>query len=77
MLARVRCPVLAVQGTADEYGTLAQVQGIRDRVSQSELLVLQDCGHSPHRDQPDALMRAVTDFIGRHETAAHNQGGRR
>jgi pimeloyl-ACP methyl ester carboxylesterase len=77
MLARVRCPVLAVQGVDDEYGTLAQVQGIRDRVSQSELLVLQDCGHSPHRDQPDALMRAVTDFIGRHETAAHNQGGRR
>ena len=28
-----------------------------------ELLELPDCGHSPHRDQPDALIAAATRFI--------------
>jgi pimeloyl-ACP methyl ester carboxylesterase len=75
MLGAVRCPVLAIQGTADEYGTLAQVERIRDRVPSAELLVLDGCGHSPHREQPDALARAVTDFISRHELAPSPPGG--
>jgi len=75
MLAEVRCPVLAIQGTADEYGTLAQVERIRERVPSAELLVLDGCGHSPHRDQPAALARAIDDFIGRHEPALSPRGG--
>ena len=76
MLPRIGCPVLAVQGRDDEYGTLAQVEGIRARVAGSELVVLDDCGHSPHRDQPEALTRAVTDFISRHAVALDNAGGK-
>ena len=75
MLARLRCPVLAIQGVDDEYGTLAQVRGIRAAAPQTEVVELAQCGHSPHRDQPEALLRAVTRFIGRHETAVHDQGG--
>jgi pimeloyl-ACP methyl ester carboxylesterase len=75
MLARLRCPVLAIQGEDDEYGTLAQVEGIRARVPRAELLVLEHCGHSPHRDQPEALTRAITDFISRHELAIPPPGG--
>jgi len=75
MLGAVRCPVLAIQGTDDEYGTLAQVERIRDRVPSAVLLVLDGCGHSPHRDEPDALARAVTDFISRHELAPPPPGG--
>jgi pimeloyl-ACP methyl ester carboxylesterase len=75
MLPHLRCPVLAIQGVDDEYGTLAQVTGIRRQVPHAELVVLEDCGHSPHRDRPDALAQAVTDFISRHEVALDNQGG--
>ena len=75
MLAEVRCPVLAIQGTDDEYGTLAQVERIRERVPAAEVLVLDGCGHSPHRDQPDALARAIDDFIGHHEPALSPRGG--
>jgi pimeloyl-ACP methyl ester carboxylesterase len=75
MLARLRCPVLAIQGADDEYGTLAQVEGIRARVPAAELLVLDGCGHSPHRDRPEALARAVNDFISRHELAIPSRGG--
>lgn len=62
-LAGITCPVLALQGEDDEYGTLAQVHGLRDRVPHTQLQVLPQCGHSPHRDQPAALSAAVQAFF--------------
>ena len=66
MLGGLRCPILAVHGTDDEYGTLAQVEGIRARARQTEVVVLPACGHSPQRDAPQALTHAAIDFITRH-----------
>ena len=63
-IAAIECPLLAVQGIDDEYGTLEQVDGIERRVAQCEVVKLADCGHSAHRDQPEKLIRRVTDFIG-------------
>jgi pimeloyl-ACP methyl ester carboxylesterase len=65
-LGAIRCPVLAVQGLDDEYGTLAQIQGIAAAVPGTELLTLPECGHSPQRDQPQALISAASAFIARH-----------
>ena len=65
-LADIRCPVLAIQGDDDEYGTLEQIYGIARKASQTRTLVLPRCGHSPHRDQPDALHREAGDFIRSH-----------
>lgn len=62
-LATIRCPLLAVQGLDDEYGTLEQVRGIARRVPGTELLELPACGHSPHRDQPEAVIAAATAFL--------------
>ena len=59
----IRCPLLAVQGLDDEYGTLEQIRGIARRVPQTRLLELPDCGHSPHRDQPEAVIAAAVEFI--------------
>ena len=59
----IGCPLLAVQGLDDEYGTLEQIRGIARRVPQTELLELPDCGHSPHRDQAERVIAAVTSFI--------------
>ena len=61
-LARLTGRVLAVQGENDEYGTLEQIRGIARAAPQTELLALPDCGHSPHRDQPQALIDAVRRF---------------
>ena len=58
-LGTIRCPLLAIQGLDDEYGTLEQIRGIARRVPQAQLLELPDCGHSPHRDQPEAVIAAV------------------
>lgn len=65
-IAAIRCPVLAIQGEGDEYGTMAQIDGIQTQVPQTQLCKLPNCGHSPHRDQPDVLMQACHDFIEPH-----------
>ncbi len=62
-LNAIRCPVLAIQGLDDEYGTLEQIEGIARRAPRTELLKLAGCGHSPHRDQPEALIAAAANFI--------------
>jgi len=62
-ITSIGCPVLAVQGLDDEYGTLEQIRGIERQVSHTQLLELPQCGHSPHRDQPQALTRAITSFV--------------
>jgi pimeloyl-ACP methyl ester carboxylesterase len=64
-IASIRCPLLAIQGRDDEYGTLEQIRGIARRVPQAQLLELPDCGHSPHKDQPQAVIAASIDFLRR------------
>ena len=65
-LPAIRCPLLAVQGLDDEYGSLEQIRGIARRVPQTVLLELPDCGHSPHRDLTGTLIRHVAGFIRPH-----------
>jgi len=62
-LEGIRCPVLAMQGLADEYGTLEQIRGIARRVPGTRLLEIPECGHSPHRDQPATVIDAVRAFM--------------
>jgi len=64
VLPGVRCPVLAIQGADDEYGTLAQIDAIvRGVTGRFERLVLANCKHSPHRDQEQATLDAMARFI--------------
>ena len=68
-LPAITCPILAVQGLDDEYGTLEHIHGIARRLPQTQVLELAECGHSPHRDQPAALVRAVKEFLDQHALA--------
>lgn len=62
-LATITCPLLAIQGVNDEYGTLEQVHGIARVAPQCQVVELADCGHSPHRDQRKPLTEAVQTFF--------------
>ncbi len=69
----LRVPVLAIQGRQDQYGTLAQIAAIADgSYAPVEVLLLEDCRHSPQIDQPAAVLAAVAEFAERlqaHEAA--------
>lgn len=63
--AGVCCPMLLVQGEADEYGTRAQLDAIRRCAGESVVdeLLLARCGHAPHRDRPGPVITAVAAFV--------------
>lgn len=66
VLAGIACPVLVIQGADDEYGTIAQVEAVESGIpGPVQRLWLEDCGHSPHRDQPDRVRSAIVDFVSR------------
>jgi pimeloyl-ACP methyl ester carboxylesterase len=62
-LATVSAPLLAIQGVADPYGSMAQIDDIARHATQTQLLKLAGCGHSPHRDQPLAVGQAIEGFL--------------
>jgi pimeloyl-ACP methyl ester carboxylesterase len=59
----IRCPVLALQGVDDAYGTLRQIEEIRPERGQIIRHALANCGHSPHKDQAQATLTLVADFL--------------
>jgi pimeloyl-ACP methyl ester carboxylesterase len=65
-IASVTCPLLAMQGQDDEYGTLEQIRGIARVLPKTRLLELPACGHSPHRDQPQRVVDASVAFLREH-----------
>jgi pimeloyl-ACP methyl ester carboxylesterase len=62
-LATVSAPLLAIQGVADPYGSMAQIDDIARHATQTQLLKLAGCGHSPHRDQPLTVGQAIEGFL--------------
>ena len=63
-LPGVNCPVLAIQGIDDQYGTVAQVNAVARGVKGSfEKLLLEDCMHAPHRDQEADSLAAMAGFL--------------
>jgi pimeloyl-ACP methyl ester carboxylesterase len=69
-LPRIACPVLAIQGADDEYGTMEQMRRIGAQVADVELVTLEDCRHSAHRDQPEAVIDAIIRFVDRVTSAS-------
>jgi pimeloyl-ACP methyl ester carboxylesterase len=65
-LPRIRCPLLAIQGEQDEYGTQAQLEAVaRQAGGPCETVMLPGCGHAPFKDRPDEVLGRVVSFIER------------
>jgi len=69
-ISTVTCPLLALQGVDDEYGTLDQIHAIARKLPHAQLVEIPDCGHSPHRDQPERVIAEVKRFLGVHGASA-------
>lgn len=62
-LAYIRVPVLIVQGEADQYGTVRQIEIAQEECyCPVEVALLPGIGHTPHREAPERTLRAVADF---------------
>jgi len=63
-LPGIGCPMMAIQGEDDVYGSSAHLATIEREVSGAcEQVWLANCGHSPFRDQPDATLAALTRYV--------------
>lgn len=63
-LAAITCPVLAIQGDKDEFGTKRQLDAIKHGVwARATAMYLSECGHSPHHQARDETLDAMIDFI--------------
>ena len=65
-LRRVGCPMLALHGDRDEYGSTHQPERIAAIAgSQVSVEILPDCGNVPHREYADAVLTTVCEFLQR------------
>lgn len=67
-LTRVRCPTLVAHGREDPIPLSASEAVVR-ALPNATLVALDDSGHVPYVEAPDALFGAVRDFL--QETASH------
>jgi pimeloyl-ACP methyl ester carboxylesterase len=63
-LPNIKCPVLVIQGTEDEYGSMEQVNSVVNNVkSYVSQLIIQGTGHSPHLKAKELVLNEVSCFI--------------
>jgi len=64
LLPAITCPVLAIQGEQDEYGTPDQVRAILQGVSGPvEGLLLPGCAHAPHHQAREQVLERMARFV--------------
>lgn len=64
LLPEITCPLLFIQGANDEYGTLNQVEKTISKVSgKSEKYIIENVGHTPHKEVPDLVLYKTVSFL--------------
>jgi pimeloyl-ACP methyl ester carboxylesterase len=63
-LPRITCPMLAIQGSDDEYGLPAQLHAIVDGVAgPAERALIPDCAHDPHHQARTVVLEKIAGFV--------------
>jgi pimeloyl-ACP methyl ester carboxylesterase len=61
---QISVPILAIQGTEDQYGTLAQLEAIAScALGPVDRLMLARCGHAPHLDRREVVEAAIAGWL--------------
>ncbi|ROI04118.1 MULTISPECIES: alpha/beta hydrolase [unclassified Chryseobacterium] len=64
LLKNIVCPLLFIQGEADEYGTLDQVEKTVSQISgNAEKYIIPGIGHTPHKESPEQVLNVTLNFI--------------
>lgn len=65
-LPNIICPLLFIQGTNDEYGTMSQLDKTIAQVSgHAADFILEKIGHTPHKEAPEVTLEAISNWIHR------------
>lgn len=64
MLAQIHCPVLVMQGEADEHATPRHAQEIANAIPGADLVLLPGANHMLQREQADEVNRRLLEFLG-------------
>ncbi|ABB33610.1 alpha/beta hydrolase fold protein [Geobacter metallireducens RCH3] len=64
-LPSIACPVLVIQGTEDNYGTVAQVDTIMAKVPDARKVMIEGCGHVPHLERSAEVLGLMAEFVER------------
>jgi pimeloyl-ACP methyl ester carboxylesterase len=62
-LAQIRCPVLVLQGEADEHATPQHAGEIAQAIPDSELVLLPGAHHMFQREQAEEVNRRLLEFL--------------
>jgi len=62
-LPKIKAPFLAIQGNKDQYGSFAQLEGIKKQVANAQIELIADCGHIPHLQQKEKTLEVMSEFI--------------
>ncbi len=62
-LAEIDVPTLIIHGADDQIVPLAEAQAMHEAIKGSKLVVIENAGHLPNLEQPDAFNDAVIDFL--------------
>lgn len=64
VLPKVSCPVLAIHGDRDEYGSLRHPEMIGQLCgNQGRVEIVADTFHVPHRERPELILDLVAGFV--------------
>ena len=61
-LQKLQCPLFAIHGERDEYGSVAHALKIAER-GRGRCEILPDVGHTPHRECPDLLIDEMRKWL--------------
>jgi pimeloyl-ACP methyl ester carboxylesterase len=62
-LPLVHCPLLAIHGDSDEYGSTQHVERIGALAPRATIRILPDCGHVPHRQHEPIVIDAIKELL--------------
>jgi pimeloyl-ACP methyl ester carboxylesterase len=67
-------PVCVIWGTEDDVVPVSHAAIVEAHAPGAQVHVFADCGHFPHREQPDRFIRVVNRFIASTEPATYHRG---
>ena len=67
-ISKVKCPLLAIHGDNDEYGSKAFPEFISGKSGgESQMMILDGCGHVPHKEKQQEVLGCISSFINKYK----------